>query len=115
GDAQERQKKIMQTLAIAKIATGGMQLLGAGQLKMAARGAEGAASNISEAQKSISAACDEITDLSEEQCFYQQAKAQGYSVDNEDYINYSRMRSAVSQSQEQADQANAMAKMSMVT
>jgi hypothetical protein len=114
-DAYARQQKILQALAISKIATGAVQLAGAGQLKSAAGNAEAASSTISQSHKEIAATCANEASISEEACFYREASAKGLPSDAAAYANFDRMRSAASQSQEQADAANAMAKASMVT
>ncbi len=114
-DAQARQQKILQALAITKIATGGMQLAGAAQLKTSAGEAEAAASSISEGHKKIAAACSTRTDVSEETCFYEVASKEGLPSDKAAYANFERMKSASTQSQEQADAANNLAKANMVT
>src|SRR5690606_11022572 len=73
-DAQMQQKKILQTLAVAKIATGALQMAGAAQLKSAAGSAESAASDISGAHQNLRSHCDSAVvrreNLSDEQCFY---------------------------------------------
>jgi hypothetical protein len=114
-DAYARQQKILQALAISKIATGSVQLAGAAQLKSAAGGAEAASSTISQSHKEIASTCANNVNITEEQCFYQEASAKGLPADAAAYANFERMRSAASQSQEQADAANSMAKASMVT
>lgn len=114
-DAQLRQQKIMQALAFSKIASGGIQLAGAAQLKSAAGDAEGASSSISQANKNIAAACEKNTALSAEQCFYKEAPNQGVQADSQAYATFERMKSASAQSQEQANKANSMAKVSMIT
>lgn len=114
-DAQARQQKILQALAITKIATGGMQLAGAAQLKSSAGEAEAAASSISQGHKEIAAACSSRTDVSEETCFYEVASDKGLPSDKAAYANFERMKSASTQSQEQADAANNLAKANMVT
>lgn len=116
-DAQERQKKIMQALAISKIATGGLAMTNAARLKSAASDAEDASSSISSAQKELSARCDQLTkgsQMSMDQCFFQQARNYNIDPTEAERASFDRMRSASSQSQEQADKANNLAKAAMV-
>jgi hypothetical protein len=119
-DAQIRQNNILRAMAISKLATGGLALMGATQLKSAAGDAEDASNSITGAAKAIDQACqtphmDNGVRLSDEQCFYQEARNKGYAATTQDYLNYTRMKSAASQSQDEADQANAMAKASMIS
>lgn len=107
----------MQALAISKIATGGLALSNAARLKSAASDAEGASSSISSAQKDLSAKCDQLTaggQMNADQCFFQQARHYGIDPTEAERANFERMRSASSQSQEQADKANNLAKAAMV-
>ncbi|RYZ95052.1 MAG: hypothetical protein EOP11_25535, partial [Proteobacteria bacterium] len=121
GDAQERQKKIMQALAISKIATGGLALTNAMRLKNAASDAEDASSSISVASKDLRAHCDGLiaaapsgARMSMDQCFYQNAQKFRIDPTEAERANFERMSSASSQSQEQADKANNAAKAAMV-
>jgi hypothetical protein len=114
-DAQARQQKILQALAITKFTTGGLQLAGAAQLKSSAGEAETAASSISSSHKEIAAKCANETAISEEACFYREASEKGLPSDKAAYANFERMKSASTQSQEQADAANNLAKANMVT
>lgn len=114
-DAQQRQQKILQALAISKIATGGLQLAGAAQLHSAAGDAEGASSSISAAHKEIAATCEQNKTLSAEQCFYVEAKKKNVPADSQAYVTFDRMKSASSQSMEQAEQAKKMAMASAIT
>lgn len=112
-DAQTRQANMMKTLAMGKIATGLLNIANAGQLKSAASGAEDANSTITGAQKEIQSACSKADD--DQACFYAQMKSRGYAPDQQAYASYARMKTAASQSQDQADQANNLAKTSMMT
>ena len=118
GDAQQRQQKVLQALALSKIASGGVQLAGAAQLKSAAGEAETASSGISGVAEAINSECkarntnDEFDD---EQCFNQVAKEHNIPDTALDYSTYQRMRNGASQSQDQANAANNMAKASMIT
>ena len=117
GDAQARQQKIMQALAITKIATGGLALTNAARLKSAASDAEGASSSISEAHRNLSDYCDanaRTEQLSSDQCFYKHANRFGVESTEAERANFERMKSASSQSQEQADKANNLAKTAMI-
>jgi hypothetical protein len=117
-DAQMQQKKILQTLAVAKIATGALQMAGAAQLKSAAGKAEGSASGISSAHQGLRSHCDAAAkreNISDEQCFYKYAHEYEIIGDAKEYANFERLKSAQIQSQEQADRANAMAKSSMIS
>lgn len=109
-DAQTRQANIMKTLALSKLATGAINLQGAMQLQNAATGAEQANSTITSAQKKLTDDCSKEAD--EQICFYQHAK--DYGLDGS-YANFDRMRRGATQSQEQADAANSLAKSSMIT
>jgi hypothetical protein len=118
-DAQMQQRKILQGLAVAKIATGALQMAGAAQLKSAAGNATAAASNISEAHKGLMQKCDSAAvkreGLSSEQCFYKNAKEFGITDSAQELANFERLKSAQVQSEEQATRANDMAKASMIT
>ncbi|RZA01234.1 MAG: hypothetical protein EOP11_17550, partial [Proteobacteria bacterium] len=120
GDAQERQKKIMQALAISKIATGGLALTNAMRLKNAASEAEDASSSISQASKDLRTHCDTqiaanpAAKMSMDQCFFQNAKNFRIDPTEAERANFERMSSASSQSQEQADKASNAAKAAMV-
>jgi len=120
-DSQDRQKKIMQALAISKIATGGLALTNAARLKSAASDAEGASSSISSAQKQLSDVCDQQAALPDrnarlttDQCFYKYAAQYGVDPTEAQRANFDRMRSGATQSQEQADRANNLAATAMV-
>ncbi len=113
-DAQTRQANIMKTLAISKLATGALNLEGAMQLKNAASGAETASSTISGAQKGLAAKCQNSDD-DMQVCFFKHAQEFGVTADDRAYANFERMRQGASQSQDQADAANALAKTSMIT
>ncbi len=112
-DAQLRQANIMKAAAFSKLATGAMNLAGAMQLKSAASGAESANSTITEAQKNLAQICKNADD--EQRCFYQNATKFGISADAAAYANFERMKRGASQSHDQAEAANAMAKQSMIT
>lgn len=112
-DAQTRQANIMKTLAMSKIATGALSLTGAMQLKSAASGAEDASSTITGAQKQLMGACGNSSD--DQACFFQNAQKFGISPDSQSYASFARMKQGASQSQDQADAANALAKTSMIS
>ncbi len=112
-DAQTRQANVMKTLAIAKFATGALSLSGAMQLKAAASGAEDANSTITGAMQNIQGACG--NDPDEEACFYSKAPQFGVPADQRTYASYSNMKQGAQQSQDQADQANSVAKDSVIS
>jgi hypothetical protein len=115
GDAQSRQANIMKTLAMSKLATGLVNLMGAEQLRNAANDAAGASSTITGAQKNIQAACATENSGDDEACFYQHAPEFGIQGDQRAYASYERMKRGAQQSQDQADAANSLAKSSMIT
>ncbi|RYZ98540.1 MAG: hypothetical protein EOP11_20555, partial [Proteobacteria bacterium] len=101
GDAQERQKKIMQALAISKIATGGLALTNAMRLKNAASEAEEASSSISQANKDLKTFCDQQANLPDraarltsDQCFFKHAKDFKVESTEAERANFERMSSA---------------------
>jgi len=138
-DALARQQKILQTMALAKIATGGLALSGAAQLKSAASDAEGAAVEIGGAHGRIDSLCKKEVEKKEEEflrsiersgpydpkvgstsdemhreCFNRHA-ASSVSREALSYDTLLTMKEAARQSQAQADKANSMAKASLIT
>ncbi|MCO5142078.1 MAG: hypothetical protein M9962_03195 [Oligoflexia bacterium] len=114
-DAFKRQQNVMKAMAISKLVTGGMAFTGAMELKSAASDAETANSNISEAHKELLDTCAEMSELESQQCFYKNAESVGIDADEKSYATFSRMKNAAEQSQEAADKANEMAKVSMIS
>lgn len=129
-DAQNRQRQILQALAISKITTGGLALTGAAQLQSAAGSAEEASETITGAQKQIQDECTQAITasrksqvgaegrklvLSDEQCFYKTAPKYGVEPSSAEYANYERMKSGAGQSQAQADKARQLRNQSMIS
>lgn len=116
-NAQESQQKLMQGLALAKMASAGSQLAGAAQLKSAASGAEEASTKMNGAYKGIQTECTNNAAFvdNEEGCFYAMAPKYNVAASKVEFANYDRLKSGASQSQDQADRANSAFKTSTIT
>lgn len=117
-DAQKSQQRIMQGIALAKMASSLSQLSGAAQLKSAAGEAEEANNKMTKAHKAIKVECDTNSALfkgNSEDCFYAIAGKYGVPATKVEYTNHERLLSGASQSQDQADRANNLAKSSTIT